>query len=197
MLIKDLFESLGNQPLIIVDVQPEYQNYIHFKMKNFTKMLNTYPGKILMLVNAEETGISRDTKDEILQWYLGYGLKENVALSMKIYDKGYGYMRAWMDFGIDDDAIIRVGQLMNQHGIDDSRDLEKATGQTLEEILGNDYDQNCEDDALNVNFVEERILQQYDNALICGGGRHECLKEVMLLMDILSLKYQPLEAFIY
>jgi len=41
------------------------------------------------------------------------------------------------------------------------------------------------------------FLKQFNGAQICGGNRQECLEEILIIMDVLNLKYTLNEKYIY
>lgn len=40
-------------------------------------------------------------------------------------------------------------------------------------------------------------LKSFRRSYLCGGGRHECLEEIKLLMDALNFRYKLYRKFIY
>jgi hypothetical protein len=58
-------------PVISVDVQPEYANYGNNakKCKEIIKFVCNQTGPVLMFVNAEETGLSGDTIQDIKEYW--------------------------------------------------------------------------------------------------------------------------------
>jgi hypothetical protein len=102
-----------------------------------------------------------------------------------------------MDYLSDPETILRVRRFMLQHGVQDSRDIEEKTGQSLEAAMGNDDDPACENDPLYMGWLEAETLARFPNPMVCCGGRQECLAEVLLLLDMLNISYTPLPQFIY
>jgi hypothetical protein len=191
-----ILNEAENVPLIVVDVQPAYAAHIIFPVHTLMEFINQHGGQILMFVNAEDTGVTDDTKGDIIEFWVENGLNEDLIDNLLIVDKGYAYMRAWMDF-VSEDVIIRVARTMIQHDITDSRQFEEDEGIPLEKIMGQDYDERCEGDPLIINWVDFDTLRRFGKGYLCGGGRNECLAEVRLMMDILAIPYRLLEKFIY
>ena len=104
MKFKDYYniitEMRKSRPLIIVDVQPEYMfrgNISHNNMMNkIIQLVNNYSGPILMFVNAENTRVSNDTINSIKEFWEEHGFDRDWE-DIEIIDKGYGYLRSWMD----------------------------------------------------------------------------------------------------
>jgi hypothetical protein len=188
------------KPLIVVDIQPAYIKNIQNKLKltEFMDYLNKYEGKILLLVNEKGNG-TEDTIDEIREFYVEWGLKKRALAHIKIFDKGHGYLRDWMDKYIDRETIIKVLKHMISVDIEDIRDLEEQYPGKLQELLEEDnYDiEDVKDLHLTGGWIELSILKQFNDCYICGGGRWECLEEVLIYMDALNIKYTLLKNYIY
>lgn len=221
MRLLELFEG-KNTPSIVVDIQPCYgedhaQVYDYSEsntriFQNVAKFLNKQKGPILMFVNANETEMTEDNveHDIIPYWEekLGFTNWDNVTIN----DKGYGYLRGWMDQGVSDATIIKAIRLMYQNKVTDSRELfggaYSISSETGGTIPADDYEinmkaalgewkDNMKDDAISVEWTSVAQLKKYSGAYIMGGGRDECLKEVQLLMSAFNIKYKVIEAFIY
>lgn len=182
-------------PLIVVDVQPEYSSHIRFAPK-LMSFINQHKGPVLMFINAEETQVSNDTRSDCVEYWLDNGLDEEKLYQLRVVDKGYGHFRAWMDF-VSEETIVRVARFMIENRIEDSRDIEMETGTTLEQLMGADYNPDCEHDPLFLNWVDFDLLRQMRGAMLCGGGRDECLAEVRIMLDILDIPHTLLSEFIY
>lgn len=194
--IMNLTEAAGRS-LVVVDVQPAYANSIDFA-PDLMRYVNAYRGPVLLLVNAEETDVSDDTKEEIAYYWQENGLKRQKLARCTVIDKGYGYLRSWMEY-TDEETILFTIRFMVANNIHDSRDIEARTGTPLAELLADhSYDENMEDDPLVVNWLDaEMVRQTCQNCLLCGGGRHECLEEVRLMFEALGVRYTLLNEFIY
>lgn len=190
-------EASRNMPLIVVDVQPAYESWVvrKFPPMYLAEFMNRHNGPILMFVNAEQEGMTEDTKNSIYYWWIDNGMDPDVweRSNFTYYDKGYGYMRSWMDYGKDPSTIIRTIRYMFQKKVWDSRDIDP---EELEEVVGPEWNPWMEDDPLFVNWVGIDLLRRH-SGYICGGGRHECLREVTLMMNAFNIKYKMLERFVY
>lgn len=198
MHITDLRRPLAEgstTPIIVVDIQPAYEPHINIDVHSLAEMLNQHQGKILMLVNADREGLTQDTADSIGEWWLDAGLNPQLWRNhrMTYYDKGYGYMRAWMDAGISPAAIIRIIRVMFQQRKYDSRDLDPDL---LVQTVGDEWEDWMKDDPLIVNWIGIDLLREHQG-YICGGSRNECLREVTLMMNAFNLKYKIMERFVY
>lgn len=222
MRAKEFIVEGRSHPVIVVDVQPEYcgDNHICERIIHF---VNDQTGPILMFVNAENMGQTGDTVQSIKAWWdeqlcpdeerYFYDEESDEYIEnpdcpkinwnrFEIVDKGYGYLRSWMDMGTSPAAIIRTIREMYQQKVDDSREL--FGGETNEEyidrmqkLLGNEFKEYHLDDPLIVNWISVAQLKRFNGAYIVGGGREECLREVELLMNAFNIKYKRIDSLVY
>jgi hypothetical protein len=187
-------------PIIVVDVQPAYETFskstrvVH---QNVVKFLNQSQGDVLMFVNADETGLTEDTIPDIQYWYEENGFDD--WSRVEIVDKGYGYLRPWMDTGVKPSSIIRAIRIMYQNKISDSRGIVEDFDDNLahekwKELLDDDY---IPEDSISVNWISVKKLREYNNCYIMGGGRNECLREVELIMNAFNIKYTRIDSLVY
>jgi len=213
-----LLEGL-NHPIICVDVQPAYSGihdgYTDPVFVDIIEFVAGRTGPVLMFVNAEDTGLTDDTKDDIVQYwedtlcdpddryeedeygdYIESGCDAIDWNRFEFVDKGFGYLREWMDSGIDDSIIIKIIREMYNQRVSDSRELWNGEG-------SEEYDQNMqalgvlELGSISVEWTSIAQLKRYNGAYIVGGGRHECLREVQLLMSAFNIKYKEVAHLIY
>lgn len=203
MKIADLLESLTT-PCIVVDVQPEYsgmndgdENPV---FEEIIKFVNKQTGKVLMLVNAEDQGTSGDTVQDIKQYWEDSGFDPTNWNRVSIIDKGYGYLRSWMDQDIEPSIIIKTIRLMYQQKVTDSRDLNipgNIKQRTPDMTTIRDTIAEMGDDGIFVRWISIAQLKQFNNSYIMGGGRNECLREVELLMNAFNIKYKRMNQLVY
>lgn len=200
-----------NHPVICVDVQPEYcgindgdESPVCIDIVNFVALRQT--GPVLMFVNAEDQGQTGDTLTSVQQYWEDtlrqltndYETEQLINWSrFKVVDKGYGYLRSWMDQGISPAAIIRVIRAMYQHRISDSREFEDIDPMMLPQLVGSEWDQWMYHDPIIVNWISVAQLKRFSGAYIVGGGRNECLREVELLMNAFNIKYKRIDSLVY
>lgn len=207
-----------SHPVICVDVQPEYsgvndgvENHVFSEIIQF---VNSQTGPVLMFVNAEQDGLSGDSVATIKQYWeetlLGdidqyydeesddYVYDQPIDWARyTIVDKGYGYLRSWMDNGVSDSAIIKTIRTMYQHKVSDSRQLFDIDENLLPSILGKEYSDYMADEPISVYWTSISQLKQFNGAYIVGGGRNECLREVELLMNAFNIKYKRIDSLVY
>lgn len=195
---------------IVVDIQPEYASNIGFKIPEFAEFLKQMLSKrrkVLYFYNGETIG-SRDTDQEIKNWLISsilghdyyreeYEDEDDQYWELKelfddiyFYDKGYGFFRSWMDYGIDDADIIKVIRAMIMQRTHDTREMP-------EEFLDQLVDDRPLHDPIYLPHIDLMQLRSFNNAFLCGGGQSECLKEVQLLMNAMNIKYRVISKFTF
>lgn len=188
---------------IIVDIQPEYQNGIHFKLYEFVdyllKLVNNNK-RVLYYYNGKDT-LGMSSKEEIIHWLLEHYNIENFedeydSIYTTLYrniiwiDKGYGFLRDFMDSGIFEDVIIKVIRYMAinriySSGLIDEEELNKITNTDLRS------------NEINLPPFRIDLLKQFSGSYIMGGGKNECLREVQLIMNAFNIKYTTFSKFVY
>ena len=186
--------------LVVVDVQPEYQDgiywlpeFIDYLNQNYTELNN-----LTFFYNGAETLGMIDIHD-YKNWWYDNGLEEEIVYNAHYYDKGYAFFRYCMDSGIDEDSISNLVKYMIANDVNDSRELDKEFWNGfIDEYGGNDVRDLLEisDDCLWVPDLMEEIIT-YNNILVCGGGINDCLKEVEIALNALNKPFQTLNNFTY
>jgi hypothetical protein len=207
MKIKELITEGFGHLVICVDVQPAYDTPVASKIIDFVVKQT---GPVLMFVNADQDGLTEDTIPSIkAYWEETAGGEYDEELDsynsninwnrFKIVDKGYGYLRSWMDHGIEPAVIIAAIREMYAQQVTDSRDLQfpafnKRT--TTQSLIQGAIDE-MEDDPLSVGWASIGLLKRFNGAYLVGGGRDECLREVELLMNAFNIKYKRIDSLVY
>ena len=183
--------------VISVDIQPEYDNVIHFNLYEFFNYI-TDRSPILYLYNGAESGLSSDTKDTILK----YAFESNVNLYEKdilFIDKGYGFFRGWMDNGLDENVIKEMFIYLLEHNLSDSRDV-ISNENDIKKIIpsANDYEYDTIlKEPLFLPSMDLNVFNHFDNSELVGGAANECLAEVRIILEALDIKYDLNKKFIY
>jgi len=192
------------RPIVAVDLQPAYSGMMDGAedevFEAAIRFVNDSRAPCLMFVNAEQEGLTSDTINDVKIYWEDSGFDPRNWGRIEVYDKGYGYLRGWMDQNVSDRAIIKTIREMYVQKVNDSRELfEEAEDYSyaMEQFLGGDWDEAMEDDNISVGWVAVDQLKRYNNCYLVGGGRNECLKEVALLMNAFNIKYKMIEDFVY
>jgi hypothetical protein len=205
-----------SRPCIVVDVQPEYsgindgdENPVFAEIIDFVAVKQT--GPVLMFVNAEETGLTGDTIQDVKMYWentvrgeqYDYDDTEYDDLDSSdvidwsrftIVDKGYGAFRSWMDQRVSESIIIKVIRALYQAKANDSRDLDPNR---LKQLVGEEWQDWMAYDPLIINWTSVAQLKSFQGAHIMGGGRNECLREVELLMNAFNISYKRIDHLVY
>ena len=202
-IVEYSLEGTTKKELVIVDIQPDYKKYITFNMGSFVDFLNKSYKKyerILYLYNGRET-VGLDDQGSITEWLIEYGLDEEVLNIVEFYDKGYAFLRNAMDQGINEDEIVHLLEYMSSNDLNDSRDLDEDNWLEFSRLYPKDIDikeyLQDNEDCINIPDVLERIKYIKNNFQICGGGKTECLAEVLILIKLCKKRYSLLPQFVY
>jgi len=182
--------------VIIIDIQPAYQNAIFFNLYDFMEFLNTQAGEILMYYNGEDT-LGMDSKYQMIDFYLDHGFNEDKLKDITWVDKGYGFFRNWMDAGIEDSDMIKAIRHLIMTRTWDSREVSSEEWAKIIPDAWEDYSREMKIDSINVPNLSVKSLRKFNGALVVGGGCNECLKEMRLLMSALNIRGTILRKFTY
>ena len=187
-----------NKTLINVDIQPEYKDWFGFDLYKWVDMVNNHNGQIVFLYNGEDTvGELGEMSYQI--WLMDQGIDEDVIYRSRFFDKGYAFFRYCMDSYIDEDDIVGLVKMMVEYNIDDSRDL---TPEFWDEFISRYGKENIREllefagDCINIPELMD-FLKSYNNIIICGGAKNQCLKEVEIALMALDKPYLKMDDFIY
>ena len=220
--IQKLMTNEGLQhPVICVDVQPSYNGGGEEANPTFVKIMQfvqNQTGPVLFFVNAEQDGLTEDTMGSIQQfwnstlgtdgeegedengdYYYNEGESPIDWRRFKLIDKGFGYLRSWMDRGVNPRIMIATIREMYAQKVYSSEDLEfpddaectpaqRVIKDTVKEMNG---------DQMTVGWTSVAQLKRFNGAYIVGGGRDECLREVELLMNAFNIKYKRIDSLVY
>ncbi len=197
MRLDRILAEANRQSVILVDFQPAYHSDNWGYPDAFSNAVNYLdragPTNIVAFFNGSEVGIE-DTEYEVREHYIEYGLDEEIAMSMQMIEKSYAWLRGWMDQGVDASVIIKAVRWMVTNREYDSREI---PDEVMEEIAG-DYDvEDLQMDHIYIPDISLKMLKSMSGSLIGGGGRHECLKELQLLMNAFNIKYKMVDDWIY
>jgi hypothetical protein len=196
MNIREIIVEARYSSTIVVDVQPAYSRFIKFTPE-LMQFLNTQK-RILMLVNSDEEGYTNDSITDIKEYWESNGFANWNAV--KLIDKGYGYLRSWMDQGIPENIIIKTIREMYQQRVNDSRVLfqhNENPEEDFKKFIGFNFEDWMLDDSISVDWISLKLLKSFSGSYITGGGCNECLKEVELLMSAFNIRSKRISKFIF
>lgn len=188
------------RPLIVVDVQPAYAKYIRFDIGRLMALVNTHPGPVLMLYNGNDHARNAgrgDDREEVMAFWKEQGLARE---DLVVEAKGYGFFRAYLDEKVSKAAIVRILKTMMAEDVSHAQDF----GERLVDLVTN-HGRNRKAwkgswmywEAPSLHWQNYELLKAYDGALLCGGEKTKCLREVELLMDAMGLGCERHAEFIY
>lgn len=200
---KEFLENRGeynSNNLVIIDIQPEYEKYIHFSIFEFASFMKNMlikGKKVLYFFNGETIG-SKDSKESIIHWLLEHLEDYNEETYDLLYhnviwrDKGYGFFRGWIDDGVNDATLLKFIRHMTNARVNDIRDLENDEITKL--AAGTELPKH---DPIYMPDISIPMLKQFNGSYLCGGGKDQCLKEVRLLFNAFNIRYTLFSKFIY
>jgi hypothetical protein len=198
MKIKELFET-KNTNIMIVDCQPGYQHYCDNIMYSLCDFLNNQQGKIIALFNGY--GLTDDSKSDVVEYYMNFGLEPDKIEEINFIEKEYGFLRSWMDQGVDDHTILKVIRSLKQHNVNDSRQLDLNSILDENEIDAMNhlwkYSSWDQDPIFLPDFMTINQLRNISPFYMAGGGRNECLREIELICNTFNIRFKRIEKFIY
>ena len=179
-----------NHPIICVDVQPEYAEFGGYDSQDKCAEIKEY---------WEDTIRGDDGQDYDSDDYVEPESMINWN-RFTVVDKGYGYLRSWMDSKIDPSIIIRVIRDMYQRRFTDSREYdtpELFKNKVLPTLVGRSWEDWMWQDGIQISWISIAQLKRFNGAYIVGGGREECLREVELLMNAFNIRYKRIDSLVY
>lgn len=186
-----------NPYLIVVDIQPFYDEWHRDIVSNLTEHINENNYKnIFYFFNGSDLGID-DTHQEISYYLLENGLEEEKLNSIIFIEKSYGFFRTWMDYGVNEDIIVYTIKYMIENNIYDTRDIGVDILESIFKKFGEDFDERLINDPMGLPTFDLNKFKSIRSCDICGGGRNECLLEIELLLEALDIKYNRIEYLIY
>lgn len=193
--------NLHNTNLIVVDIQPEYQQAFDFNIHDFINSLNTNYhnlNSLTFLYNGADT-LGMISENDFINWLYELGLEEDVINNARFYDKGYAFFRYCMDEGIDDDNIVDLVKYMQAKDISDSREIDWQDFMQHYNIEESEVKDLLEfsDDAMSIPDLMDFLLNYGGNILLCGGGINECFKEVEIALQALDKHYNVWTQYTY
>ena len=182
--------------MVVVDIQPFYHKHHTNITPKLIEYINNSTGDVLWFHNGCNVGIE-DTVIEQKEYLLEWGMDEDRLDEIDFEEKDYAFFRGWMDTGVDEDDIITVGKYMLKHDKNDSRDLDEDDYKNMKYDSDETEEFLSKDDPLIIPDIDLNRLKRYNNCILAGGGRNECLEEIRLLMEMLGMRYNMENRFIY
>lgn len=180
--------------LLVVDIQPEYEDAFGFDVSEFCSVMDELHNRgtrLSILYNGADT-LGMISENDYRMWLLDNGMSEDLAFGVSMYDKGYAFFRYCMDEGIDEDQIVQLVKEMISMDINDSRDLDEEFWTTFVELM------EFSDDCISIPDLMDELRSQVSSGVyLTGGGLQECFKEVEIALQALDISYNVYTKFTY
>ena len=177
--------SIEQPFLVVVDIQPGYQEGCHLLMPEIVDKINNTEQNIIFFFVGRELDL--DSKTDVIGFLLEHGVDENRIDGMRFIEKDYGFFRSWMDNQVPDNIVIDAVRHMKENSIYDSREFEEEDWHA---ILKGDpaHDHIVFEDNIYYPGFDGRMfdLDAVNGFELVGGGRDECLKEIELYLKALN-----------
>jgi len=204
MLETSGIDMLQGVSLISVDVQPEYENYLDFDLREYLDVLNSgidVMNSLTFLFNGEET-LGMVSLNDYQFWLIENGFEEQNLAQCKFYDKGYAFFRYCMDSSIEEDDVVALVKFMIANDVNDSREMNEEKWNAF--MLSSDVDyqevrdlMETSDDMINIPELMDYLSGYSGRLLLSGGGINECLKEVEIALMALDKPYNVFTQYTY
>jgi hypothetical protein len=200
-----LTENLNGSAFISVDIQPEYENFLRFKVEKFCEFLNNNRDNftsLTFLYNGADT-LGMISKDEYYGWLIENGCEEETLENAKFYDKGYAFFSYCMDNQVDDRVVANFVRFMYDNDINDSRRMNREMwAKYLRQYRRTDRKEvyqllKVSDECVFIPDLMNFLTRYSGRIVLTGGGINECLKEVEIAMMALNKKYEIYKPFTY
>lgn len=175
----------NNPILVIVDVQPGYDEDKNYGCENILhqtlEKINSTDQRIICFYVGPELG--GDSKDDVMFYYLKNGIDEFKLSKIHFIEKDFGFLRNWMDIGINEDVIINTVAYMKANNLNNTDNFSEQDWQmaTCGEHKKNPI---LQQEMINFPYFHHKVFDkpEIDNIEIIGGGRFECLLEIDLYL---------------
>jgi hypothetical protein len=181
--------------LLLVDLQPAYLGRGKSGlMERVFEHIEALPADTPLMAMYVHEELSNNFLEDVQDFWRDQGASEELIDRIQWVEKDYAFLRGWMDNGVDDETIVSVLQTMQNLRKTDSRDLDESL---LEELARR---RPRYDPLIASEYVYEAVRAMRRKAsrwFTCGGGLHECLKEVELVLDAQRVNYSQLAHLTY
>ena len=185
----------SNSVVISIDIQPCYEKACNHILNNYIHFINNFKGKLISFYNNEDIGC--DSEQNVINWLYEIGVEEYVIDNTIWKPKQYAFFRNWMDQQLPLNEIIKAIRFMVTNNINDSREI---TLPQWKSIYGNQWETVKDivlSDMINLPDISIPELKSYQHIYVCGGAKHECLSEFLLLLNAFNIKYTLINSLIY
>lgn len=176
--------------LLVVDVQPAYAFSADCVATSVTAQINSAKSPVICWVGK---GVTEDTENDVREYLWKNGATRKALGRATFVEKDYGWLRSWMDYGVDEEDILTVLSNMLKTS---RRDTSEYTTAELESLLGHTGFPNDDPLYIQGNFDATELLN-CPEWTVCGGGTDECLREMELWLSANGKQTTRLDSCVY
>lgn len=187
-----------NGTLVVVDIQPEYEDVFTFELSELRKYLNSTKTPILFLYNGEDLGmVNEDAYRDWLEYTVR--VKASVLNRASFYEKGYAFFRILIDLGYSQEECVQLAQYMMKLDVTDSRNITDEQWDDYLEMGGSEDIVAAlkEEDVFFIPPLMDVLERLVGSIELIGGAENECLLEVLIALDAMEMSYDLNRDFIY
>lgn len=137
------------------------------------------------------------------EWHYAAKMEIDMELfieTLKNHEARVYYIFVGSDLTDDEECDVRM--MLNSYGIDEEiiahmKFIEKDYGWIRDEMEKDEDAIKKKLDSGGGDYIIDLLDTIPNDVYICGGGRHECLAEVMHTLDYMGRDYEEIESFIY
>jgi hypothetical protein len=175
--------------LLVVDVQPAFATGCDFIAAKIAQRINNTVKPVTIMWVGD--GLSSDSEESVRDYLREHGARPGRLDQAHFVEKGYAFFRGWMDLGVSQADIIKVGSQMLRRGLYSSEDVD------LEQLYEGDVPEFPEWDHLSRPSFDDRRMLNLDSVETCGGGAEQCLAEIELWLQMKGKPFTRLDALVY
>ena len=175
--------------LLVVDVQPAYRADCEFIAARVAQRINNTRKPVTIVWVG--SSLTDDCEESVREYLRMHGARPGRLAEALFIEKDFGFHRPWMDYGVADEDIVKVGKHMLQHGFSSSELVD------LEELFQGDVPDLPRYDRLSLPHFDSRRMMCMSGFETCGGGSEACLAEMELWLQMKDKPFKRLDSLVY
>ena len=175
--------------LLVVDVQPAYSADCKFIAERVAKRINNTRKPVTIVWVG--SGLTDDSEESVREYLHYHGARPGRLEQAHFVEKDFGFYRPWMDYGVAEDDIIKVGRHMLQNGLSSSELVD------LEELFQGEVPDVPRHDCMSLPYFDSRRMMCLSGFETCGGGSEACLAEMELWLQMKDKPFKRLDSLVY
>ena len=189
-LMKEAEAVMGNRDIIIMNIQPAYENRIKFKMAEFINWIKSATNNkfktTYFFYNGEKT---EDNILAITKWYEEQGMIEGIPVEPYNIAQIHEYFDNLLKTNYNHEEFITVIKFLMSKNYDEVRDSNPDELQTL--MISDEFKQELIQGKHKI-FVPYDLLdklKKINDPFICGGLKHSSVEIIRILLEVIGKKY--------